>query len=69
MDPAFTGRRRDKDVLKACHVPSANNLADIFTKILGVETFRTLRDQILYRLPLTSSDTEASERAIANKKG
>ena len=59
---------RDKEVLKACHVPSAKNLADIFTKILGAETFRTLRDQMLYSLPTaTCSVTAASERAIAKK--
>ena len=42
---------RRKDIVKAQHVPSEHNLADIFTKILPKSTFTRLRDQLLKPLP------------------
>ena len=42
---------RRKDIVKAQHVPSEHNLADIFTKILPKSTFIRLRDQLLKPLP------------------
>lgn len=40
---------RDKEVLLPTHVDSADNLADLFTKILDRGTFERLRDQIMIR--------------------
>ena len=40
---------RNKSILIACHVPTADNLADIFTKILGPEIFQRVRDRIMHR--------------------
>ena len=44
--------------LGLCHVPSANNLADIFTKILGVETGKsdvlTIAEDDIKQLPRLS---------------
>ena len=42
---------RNKDLIKAQYVPTDENLADIFTKILPRATFIYLRDQILKPLP------------------
>jgi hypothetical protein len=42
---------RNKNIVKAQHVPSEHNLADIFTKILPKSTFIRLRDQLLKPLP------------------
>ena len=39
---------RDKDICRPVHVPSADNLADIFTKILPVDTFIRLRDRLMH---------------------
>ena len=39
---------RDREICTPVHVDSADNLADIFTKILSVETFEWLRDQLLW---------------------
>jgi hypothetical protein len=38
---------RDKSVCLPAHVPTADNLADIFTKILDKETFERLRDSFM----------------------
>ena len=38
---------RNKSILEAVHIPSAENLADIFTKILPVRTFKNLRDAFM----------------------
>ena len=42
---------RNKDIVKAQHVPTDQNLADLFTKILPREVFVRLRDQLLKPLP------------------
>ena len=42
---------RNKDILRAIHVPTEWNLADIFTKILSVAVFTKLRDQMMHKLP------------------
>ena len=39
---------RDKNVCNVVHIPTKDNLADIFTKILPVDTFRRLRDRLMY---------------------
>ena len=39
---------RDKEICFPVHVPSADNLADIFTKILPVEVFIRLRDILMF---------------------
>ena len=39
---------RDKDICIPVHVPTADNLADIFTKILPVDVFQRLRDRLMY---------------------
>ena len=41
---------RNKDIVRATHVDSADNLADIFTTILGKQTFKRLRDRIFKNL-------------------
>lgn len=41
----------DKSIVKPVHVPSALNLADIFTKILAAPTFILMRDRLLHPLP------------------
>ena len=46
---------RDKDICIPDHVPTADNLADIFTKILPVSTFETLRDKLMHD-PNSSTD-------------
>jgi hypothetical protein len=38
---------RDHDICTPVHVPSIDNLADLFTKILPVEVFERLRDQMI----------------------
>ena len=40
---------RNKALVKPLHVPSADNLADIFTKILPKPVFTTLRDRMMHR--------------------
>ena len=40
---------RNKSLVKPLHVPSEDNLADIFTKILPKPTFTSLRDRLLHR--------------------
>ncbi len=42
---------RDKGILIPKHVPTKDNLADIFTKLLPRGEFTRLRDQILFPLP------------------
>jgi hypothetical protein len=42
---------RNKSVIIPKHVPSLDNLADLFTKILGVDDFIRLRDQMMVPLP------------------
>ena len=42
---------RDKNLMKPAHVPTEDNLADIFTKILPTHIFMRLRDQLLKPLP------------------
>ena len=39
---------RDRNICTPVHIPSEDNLADIFTKILPRPTFIRLRDQILF---------------------
>ena len=38
---------RDREVMTPVHVPTKENLADIFTKILDKNTFEHLRDQLM----------------------
>ena len=40
---------RNKSLVKPLHVPSEDNLADIFTKILDKPTFINLRDRLLHQ--------------------
>ena len=40
---------RNKKILLPTHVDSADNLADLFTKILDKGTFERLRDQIMVK--------------------
>ena len=42
---------RDKSIIIPAHVPSEDNLADLFTKILHEPTFVKLRDQMMTPLP------------------
>ena len=42
---------RDKSIIIPKHVPSLDNLADLFTKILGCDDFIRLRDQMMIPLP------------------
>jgi hypothetical protein len=42
---------RDKKICTPVHVPTADNLADIFTKILSADTFIRLRDRIMKHVP------------------
>ena len=39
---------RDREICTPVHVDSADNLADIFTKILSTEVFERLRDQLFW---------------------
>ena len=48
---------RNREILIPQHVPSADNIADIFTKILSRDIFERLRDRIMHPLIL---DDEAS---------
>lgn len=41
---------RSKNIIHTKHVPSRDNLADIFTKILDADTFEHLRDRMMHRL-------------------
>ena len=41
---------RSKNIIQTKHVPSRDNLADIFTKILDADTFEHLRDRMMHRL-------------------
>ena len=41
---------RNKDIVRATHVDTADNLADIFTKILEKQIFKRLRDRIFKKL-------------------
>ena len=47
---------RDKDILVPTHVPSKDNIADIFTKILERPTFELLRDLIMVSLTLKTEN-------------
>ena len=40
---------RNKNIVQTEHVPSKDNLADIFTKILDADTFESLRDRIMHK--------------------
>ena len=42
---------RDHNLLVPLHVPSADNLADFFTKILPGPVFKRLRDRMMVELP------------------
>ena len=42
---------RDKSIIIPAHVPSEDNLADLFTKILHEPTFVKLRDRMMTPLP------------------
>ena len=42
---------RDHDIIVPKHIPSADNLADFFTKILFEAIFIRLRDQMMTELP------------------
>ena len=48
---AWVKTLRDKSIVIPVHVPSVDNLADLFTKILGVDDFQRLRDQMMVTLP------------------
>ena len=39
---------RDRRIMTPVHVDSADNLADIFTKILPVAVFESLRDRLMF---------------------
>ena len=41
---------RNKSIVKVEHVPTKENLADIFTKILDKSTFEYLRSKILRKM-------------------
>ena len=47
----WTRMLRNKNLVIARHVPSEENLADLFTKILPRPTFVKLRDQVLKTRP------------------
>lgn len=40
---------RNKNIIQTTHVPSKDNLADLFTKILDADTFESLRDRMMKR--------------------
>ena len=40
---------RNKNIIETTHVPSKDNLADLFTKILDADTFESLRDRMMKR--------------------
>ena len=40
---------RNKSIINTVHVPSEENNADMFTKILGVELFTKFRDKIMFK--------------------
>ena len=42
---------RNKALIKPVHVPSEDNLADIFTKILPRTVFTNLRDRMMHKKP------------------
>ena len=44
---------RNRDLFIATHIPSEENLADLFTKILPKAVFVYLRDKVLKPLPET----------------
>lgn len=44
---------RDKNIIVPKHVPTADNLAGLFTKILPASVFIRLRDQMMRELPET----------------
>jgi len=44
---------RDKNIVIPKHVPTLDNLADLFTKILPEVTFVGLRDRMMIPLPRT----------------
>ena len=46
---------RNKSLIKPMHVPSEDNLADIFTKILDKPTFINLRDRLLHKKKLAAA--------------
>ena len=46
---------RNKSLIKPMHVPSEDNLADIFTKILDKPTFINLRDRLLHQKKLAAA--------------
>ena len=46
---------RNKSLVKPLHVPSEDNLADIFTKILDKPTFINLRDRLLHQKKLAAA--------------
>ncbi len=43
---------RDKGLCKPAYVPTADNLADIFTKILSKQVFEGLRNQCMVEHPI-----------------
>ena len=43
---------RDKSICTPVHIPTKDNLADLFTKILPLGDFIRLRDQLLYPAPM-----------------
>ena len=42
---------RDRDIIHPVHVPSKENPADFFTKILTPQTFEYLRDRFMHPIP------------------
>ncbi len=51
---------RNADVIEACHIPSEDNLADIFTKILAGPLFHKLKSFLLKVLPKQASKHHAT---------
>lgn len=43
---------RNREIMTPQHVPTADNLADILTKILGPQVFQTLRAMCMIAYPI-----------------
>jgi len=49
-------------IIRFCHIPSHDNIADICTKSLGKATFYTLMKQVFHRLPKCFNDGRTREQ-------